>query len=91
MPARALYSPGPASARRAAIHRISEKLPRLSLSTLQAIERIIVRQGPDAAANGPFNLSIQDLRLLQSFRGIPDDIRRKEVLDAMEAMCHAYD
>jgi hypothetical protein len=90
MPARACHSPGPVSARWAAISRISESLALLSLSRLQAIEELARLGDADAAPGRAFQLSIQELRLLQSFRGIPDDTRREDVLDAMETICHAY-
>jgi hypothetical protein len=61
----------------------------LDLSALQAIERVV--RGGGRSVPRAFNLSIQDLRLLNSFRRIPDDIRREDVLDAMEKICHGYD
>ncbi len=75
------------------VHGVPQPEVRIAFteeSALQAIEQM-ARRGPASSCGRAFQLSIQDLRLLKCFRGIPDDIRREDVLDAMETMCHAYD
>mgnify|MGYP001043940335 CR=1 FL=1 len=74
------------------VARLSDLLPRLSLASLHQLEKIVeseLSEKPcgDAAA---FNLSIQELRLIRSFRSLPDSHRRESVVSSMEMFSQAY-
>jgi hypothetical protein len=59
------------------------------LRSLSAVRR--VRDDTSAIGHDrSLNLSIQEIRLITSFRGLPDDERRTSVLQALEAFSNAY-
>jgi hypothetical protein len=93
MAARVLNASRPRSGKQALLISLNDLLPLLPVSALQRLEnaaRAELSPATAAGAHASLNLSIQELRLVKSFRQLPEDQRRDSVLNAMELFSQAY-
>lgn len=67
---------------------------RSSMPAMERVEGLATAEANHGSPTAPatsFNLTVQELALVNSFRKLPNDERRQGVLEAMEMLCHAYD
>jgi hypothetical protein len=89
MPAR-VTEPQRHATRPLLLARIGGLLDRLPLHALESLEHVLRAEAGAAVARAGLGISIQELRLLNHFRCLPDDERRQSVLEAFGVMGSIY-